>query len=95
MSGDPIQYSAMRWKTQSISPILKIVTRLFIDPFGLQWSEWTSGDISGMTTVWIASEPFIVATIAVFGISSRLLQRGAEAASRRFPGRPAQVRRSH
>jgi len=60
--------------------VATIVTRLFIDPFAVQLTEWTGGEITGKTAVWIAGVLLVVATILVLGVVARLLRRGAEAA---------------
>jgi len=60
--------------------VATIVTRLFIDPFAVQLTELTGGEITGKTAVWISGILLVVATILVLGVIARLLRRGAEAA---------------
>jgi uncharacterized membrane protein required for colicin V production len=60
--------------------IATIVTRLLVDPFSLQITQWTGGEITGKTAIWIAGVLLVVATILVLGFAARLLRRGAEAA---------------
>lgn len=60
--------------------VAAIVTRLFIDPFSIQLTEMTGGEITGKTAVWIAGVLLVVATILVLSIAARLLKRGADAA---------------
>jgi membrane protein required for colicin V production len=60
--------------------IATIVTRLLVDPFALQLTDWTGGEITGKTAVWIAGVLLVVATILVLGVAARLIRRGAEAA---------------
>lgn len=54
-----------------------IVTRIFVDPFSIQITEWTQGEITGRTAVWIAGVILVVATILAVGTLARLLRRGA------------------
>ena len=60
--------------------IATIVTRLLIDPFAIQLTRLTGGEITGRTAVWIAGVLLVVATIITLGFLARLLRRGAEAA---------------
>jgi len=60
--------------------IATIVTRLLVDPFAIQITDWTGGEITGKTALWIAGVLLVVATILVLGIAARLIRRGAEAA---------------
>ena len=60
--------------------IATIVTRLAAPPLSLRLTEWTGGEITGKTALWIAGVLLVVATILVLGIVARLLRRGAAAA---------------
>ncbi|HIF91609.1 MAG TPA: CvpA family protein [Myxococcales bacterium] len=60
--------------------IATIVTRLLVDPFAIRIADWTGGEITGKTGVWIAGVLLVVATILILGFSARLIRRGAEAA---------------
>lgn len=60
--------------------VATIVTRLLVDPFALQITDWTGGEITGKTAVWIAGVLLVVATILVLGVAARLIRRGAAAA---------------
>ena len=60
--------------------IATIVTRLLVDPFSVQLTEITGGEITGKTAMWIAGVLLVVGTIIVLGFVARLLRRGAEAA---------------
>jgi len=57
-----------------------IVTRLLVDPFSLQLTELTGGEITGKTAVWIAGVLLVIGTIITLSFAARLLRRGAEAA---------------
>lgn len=54
-----------------------IVTRLFVDPVSIALGEWTGGDITGRTAVWIAGVLLVVATILACGLAARLMRTGA------------------
>jgi membrane protein required for colicin V production len=60
--------------------IATIVTRLMVTPLSLQLTEFTGGEISGKTSLWIAGVLLVVATVVVLGFTARMLRRGAEAA---------------
>jgi len=60
--------------------IATIVTRLLVDPFAIQLTQWTGGEITGKTAIWIAGVLLVVATFLILGFAARLLRRGAEAA---------------
>ncbi len=53
-----------------------IVTRLFLDPFSLQLTEWTGGELVGKTATWIAGVLLVVGTILLCGVVARLVKRG-------------------
>jgi uncharacterized membrane protein required for colicin V production len=54
-----------------------IVTRLAVGPTAARLTEWTGGEISGRTALWIAGVLLVIATILAVGMLSRLLRRGA------------------
>lgn len=60
--------------------IATIVTRLLVDPFSARLTEFTGGEITGRTAIWIAGVVLVVGTIVVLGFVARLLRRGADAA---------------
>lgn len=55
-----------------------IVTRLFLDPFTLQLTEWTGGELVGKTATWIAGVLLVVATILACGAIARLMKKGVQ-----------------
>ena len=55
-----------------------IVTRVFLDGFTLQLTEWTGGELTGKTATWIAGVLLVMATILFCGVISRLIRKGVE-----------------
>lgn len=55
-----------------------IVTRIFLDPMTLQLSQWTDGELTGKTAVWIAGVLLVVGTILLCGVAARLVKRGVQ-----------------
>ncbi len=60
--------------------VATIVTRLYVDPFSIQLTQLTGGEITGRTAVWITGVLLVVATIVALTVAARILRRGAEVA---------------
>ena len=57
-----------------------IVTRLFLDGFTIQLTEWTGGELTGKTATWIAGVLLVMATILLCGVIARVMRKGVELA---------------
>ncbi len=55
-----------------------IVTRVFLDGFTLQLTEWTEGELTGKTAVWIAGALLVMGTILLCGLAGRVMKKGVE-----------------
>jgi len=55
-----------------------IVTRLFVDGFTIQLTEWTGGELTGKTATWIAGVLLVMATILLCGVLARVMRKGVE-----------------
>ncbi len=60
--------------------VATIVTRFGVEPLSMRLTEWTGGEITGKTALWIAGVLLVVATILALGFLARLIRRGATAA---------------
>ena len=55
-----------------------IVTRIGVDPLALRLTEWSGGELTGRTALWISGILLVLATLLVVGTAARMLRRGAQ-----------------